>query len=232
MNILITGASSGIGFATALKFAENPNNTIIALARNDALLQKLVNEANDLPGKLTTLTFDLESKDMAAVAAAVSDLGSINILINNAAILINKKFEEISDEEWERIYSVNLFGQVRLVRTLLPYFDSDSYSHIINISSMGGFQGSAKFAGLSAYSSSKAALVNLTECLATEFADKNIAVNCLALGTVATEMLKKAFPGFEAPVQPEEIADYLVYFAENGAKYYNGSVLPVSLSTP
>jgi NAD(P)-dependent dehydrogenase (short-subunit alcohol dehydrogenase family) len=234
MNIVVTGASSGIGYSTALKFAENPANKIIALARNFDHLQNLVNEKNskDLPGVIVPLEFDLENKDLSLIMNEIRKIGKINILINNAATLLNKKFFDLTDEDWEHIYSVNLIGQVRLIRELLPYFDTKNYAHIINISSMGGFQGSAKFPGLSAYSSSKAALINLTECLATELIDDNISVNCLALGTVATEMQKKAFPDYEAPVQPEDIADYLVYFATNGAKYYNGSILPVSMTTP
>jgi NAD(P)-dependent dehydrogenase (short-subunit alcohol dehydrogenase family) len=233
MNIVITGASSGIGYATALKFAENKDNRIIAIARNKQLLTKLVDAklASNSPGEIIPLVFDLESKDMSTVIKEAQKLGKINILINNAAVLVNKKFSELGDQDWERIYSVNVFGQARIIRTLLPFFDKNDYSHIINISSMGGFQGSDKFPGLAAYSSSKAAMINMTECLATELIDDNISVNCLALGTVATEMQKKAFPDYKAKIQPEDIAEYLVYFSENGAKYYNGSVLPVSLTT-
>jgi NAD(P)-dependent dehydrogenase (short-subunit alcohol dehydrogenase family) len=97
---------------------------------------------------------------------------------------------------------------------------------------MGGFQGSAKFPGLSFYSASKAALCCLTECLATELKDKSIKMNALALGSVQTEMLDKAFPGYKAPVKAEEIAEFITDFAINGHRYVNGKVLPVSLSTP
>ena len=105
-------------------------------------------------------------------------------------------------------------------------------SHILTISSMGGFQGSAKFAGLSAYSSSKAAIAGLTECLAEEFKGKNIAVNCLAIGAVQTEMLAEAFPGYKAQLLPFQMAEYIMDFAAKGHLYYNGKILPVSLSTP
>ena len=97
---------------------------------------------------------------------------------------------------------------------------------------MGGFQGSAKFAGLSAYSSSKAAVVGLTECLAEELKDKDIFVNCLAIGAVQTEMLSEAFPGYEAPVSPKQMAEYIFDFAIKGSQFYNGKILPVSSSTP
>jgi NAD(P)-dependent dehydrogenase (short-subunit alcohol dehydrogenase family) len=97
---------------------------------------------------------------------------------------------------------------------------------------MGGFQGSAKFKGLSAYSSSKSALAGLTECLAEELKEKNIAVNCLAIGAVQTEMLNKAFPGYQAPLKANEMAAFISEFAVNGHKYFNGKIIPVSSSTP
>jgi NAD(P)-dependent dehydrogenase (short-subunit alcohol dehydrogenase family) len=97
---------------------------------------------------------------------------------------------------------------------------------------MGGYQGASKFPGLSAYSSSKGALANLSECLAEEFKEDGIKVNCLALGAVQTEMLEAAFPGFQAPVSPVQMACHILNFAESGHTVYNGKVLPVSVSTP
>ena len=104
--------------------------------------------------------------------------------------------------------------------------------HVVNIGSMGGVQGSVKFPGLSAYSSSKAALANLTECLAEEYKETPIRFNCLALGSVNTEMLKDAFPGFEGSNEPNEMAKFIKEFALTGYKFYNGKVLPVATSTP
>jgi NAD(P)-dependent dehydrogenase (short-subunit alcohol dehydrogenase family) len=97
---------------------------------------------------------------------------------------------------------------------------------------MGGVQGSAKFPGLAAYSSSKAALANLSELLAEELKEKNIRVNCLALGAAQTEMLETAFPGYKAPVTAAEMAQWVGWFAINGHRFFNGKVLPVALSTP
>jgi NAD(P)-dependent dehydrogenase (short-subunit alcohol dehydrogenase family) len=97
---------------------------------------------------------------------------------------------------------------------------------------MGGFQGSAKFVGLSAYSASKAALHNFTECLAEELKEKKISVNCLALGSAQTEMLEKAFPGYESPVMAFEMGKYIADFALTGHKFFNGKVLPVAVTTP
>ena len=110
--------------------------------------------------------------------------------------------------------------------------ETKTRGHVINISSIGGVQGSVKFAGLSAYSSTKAALACLTECLAEEFKDLNISFNCLALGAVQTEMLEEAFPGYKAPLTAWEMAEFISKFSVNANKVMNGKIIPVSLSTP
>jgi NAD(P)-dependent dehydrogenase (short-subunit alcohol dehydrogenase family) len=120
----------------------------------------------------------------------------------------------------------------QLIQSLLDLLAKSGKSHVINISSIGGMQGSVKFPGLSAYSSAKGALGILTECLAAELSDKGISFNCLALGSVQTEMFKMAFPGYKAQLKPEEIATFIADFALNGNKYFNGKILPVSVSTP
>ena len=103
---------------------------------------------------------------------------------------------------------------------------------MLAISSMGGIQGSAKFPGLAAYSSSKGAVITLTELLAEEYKETGPAFNALALGAVQTEMLEAAFPGYQAPVSAAEMAKYIGDFALTGHHYYNGKVLQVSKTTP
>jgi len=146
--------------------------------------------------------------------------------------MVNKPFEEISAADLETVYNVNVFSVIRLIQGIMPLLDINQKSHIVNISSMGGFQGSAKFAGLSAYSSSKAAMACLTECLAEEFKEKNVAFNCLALGATQTEMLDEAFPGYKAPLTAAEMASFIAEFSLNAHRYMNGKIIPVSLSTP
>jgi NAD(P)-dependent dehydrogenase (short-subunit alcohol dehydrogenase family) len=97
---------------------------------------------------------------------------------------------------------------------------------------MGGFQGSVKFSGLTAYSSSKFAIAGLTELLAEEFKNENISFNCLAIGAAQTKMLEKAFPGYQAPVSGKEMADFIFNFATQQSKFINGKVIPVSVTTP
>ncbi|CAN5365764.1 SDR family oxidoreductase [soil metagenome] len=235
MNVVITGASTGIGYATALKLSGD-GHTVIALARRKSLLEKLQEEARKQnPGtKLQILSGDILSENFLdeVVKEITKSCGQIHILINNAGMLINKPFEQLSAKDWNDVYATNVFAIAGITRKLLPHFSATERSHILNISSMGGFQGSAKFKGLSAYSSSKAALVGITECLAEEFKDRNIAVNCLCMGSVQTEMFAAAFPGYSAASTTEEAANFISTFAVNGSKLFNGKIIPVSNSTP
>jgi NAD(P)-dependent dehydrogenase (short-subunit alcohol dehydrogenase family) len=229
MNILITGASSGIGYHTSLLLAKQ-GHTVFAVSRSGDKLQKLKTENNSIQiiaGDITKEDFLKSLKD-----EITSKAKTLNVLINNAGYLVNKPFEELTSEDWNGIYSTNVFAPANLIRTVLPLFSSKEKGHIVNIASMGGVQGSKKFKGLSAYSSAKAALVGLTECLAEEFTDKNIAVNCLALGSAQTEMFSKAFPGIPAGTTAIEMANFVAQFAVEGQKLFNGKIIPVANSTP
>ena len=234
MNIVITGASRGIGFALAKKFAQTPGNKVFALARTEEKLAKLKSEIEQFSDdtRLFYKPFDVMTGDVKNELLPVikEDMQGIDILINNAGLLLNKPFEELSDADFDLTFGVNVKGVFRLIRDLMPLINKPA--HIINISSMGGFQGSAKFPGLSLYSASKGAVAVLTECLAEELKDRKISVNSLSIGAVQTEMLKEAFPGYKAPLSSGEMAEFVADFAVNGQKYYNGKVLPVSSSTP
>ena len=233
MNIIVTGASRGIGFDTALALAANPEHKVLALARSTVKLEALKQQAIEKGYQnLNYLAYDLTHPDTEQLVMQLKAMGPVSIIINNAGMLINKPFLELTKEDWQSVFNVNVFGVVELIKTLLPWMEGAERPHILNISSMGGFQGSSKFPGLSAYSSSKAALANLSECLAEELKDKGIKVNCLAIGAVQTEMLEEAFPGYQAPVKSEEMASFFAYFATEGQRFYNGKVLPVALSTP
>jgi short-subunit dehydrogenase len=228
MNILITGASRGIGYATAELLCKNPQNQVIALSRSITHLLHLKEQyANLFP-----FSFDLTTFDKKVIETIQSQFQSIDILINNAGYLVNKSFEDLTDEDWQHSFDVNILGVVRIVRTLLPQMGKRYNTHILNIGSMGGFQGTIKFSGLSAYSASKAALANLTETLAIELADKHIKINCLALGSVQTEMFEEAFPNSAASLRTSQVAEYIAWFALNGHTFHNGKVIPVAVSTP
>ena len=224
-NVIITGSSRGIGFELVNLFNKN-NYNVIALSRNASSISKL--NFNNVSAFSTDLS---DSRSInKAVKFINNKFSSVDILINNAGKLINKPFVETTTQDFISVYSVNVFGLAELVKLLLPSF-SDT-SHVINISSIGGIAGSSKFPGLSAYSSSKAALNVLTEMLYEEFKTSGPVVNTLALGAVQTEMLEAAFPGYKAPLSSAEMANYIYDFSIKGHKYYNGKILPVSISNP
>jgi NAD(P)-dependent dehydrogenase (short-subunit alcohol dehydrogenase family) len=231
--IIVTGASRGIGFELVQKYAE-AGHEVIALSRNLDRLEQLKEACLKLNPKAVVhiLSFDLAKEDIAAqlMPFIESCFQHVDILINNAGALIAKPFTEISAKELERIYQVNVLSVFKLTQELIPKFSYNA--HIVNISSVGGIQGSVKFSGLSAYSSSKAALVALTECLAEEYKETDLAFNCLALGAVQTEMLEEAFPGYQAPTSAIDMAAYIFDFSINGQNFYKGKVLNVSKSTP
>ncbi|WP_432708217.1 SDR family oxidoreductase [Pedobacter sp.] len=233
MNIILTGASSGVGFEAALEFALKNDNKIVCIARSADKLRKLLEIAKNLNPDCTLLPveFDIVNDDYAALVPFVKQqLGHVDILINNAGILINKPFLETSPQEFGELLQTNVIGHFNMIQHIVPFMGAGS--HIVNIGSMGGFQGSVKFPGLAAYSSSKAALHTLTECLAFELADRGIKVNCLALGSAQTEMLEQAFPGYQSPVMAFEMGKYIADFASSGQKYFNGKILPVAVATP
>lgn len=223
-NIIITGTSRGIGYELALLFA-NAGHNVLAISRK--IPQAFIENQN-----ISCLGLDLSS---GAGLGQVKDFiestwQTVDIVIHNAGAILLKPFAEITAEEFEYIYKVNVFGVAALNRAVLPFMKTGS--HVITISSMGGVQGTVKFSGLSAYSSSKGAVITLSELLAEEYREKGIAFNVLALGAVNTEMLQEAFPGYEAPLSPKEMSDYIYDFALTGNKYFNGKVLQVSSTTP
>ena len=233
MNIIITGASSGIGFEAALELTLDNKNKVVCIARSADKLKKLFDIAKQINPECTILPveFDLVHDDYEVLTAFLKEkLGTVDILINNAGSLINKPFLETTEDDLSSMLETNVVSHFKMIRHTVPFMQSGS--HIVNVGSMGGFQGSVKFPGLAAYSASKAALHTLSECLAFELADQGIKVNCLALGSAQTEMLETAFPGYESPVMAFEMGKYIADFARTGHKFFNGKVLPVAVTTP
>jgi NAD(P)-dependent dehydrogenase (short-subunit alcohol dehydrogenase family) len=229
MNVVITGASNGIGYYAVLRFAKEAGFQILALSRNEQKLDQLKKVTCDSPGIVHTCVCDIRAVDRKFLQDSCSAAGMqhVDVLINNAGVLVNKPFGELSVNDWSNIYDTNVIGLAGVISGLLPLMGRKHRSHIVNISSMGGIPATSKFPGLSAYSSSKAAVAVLSECLAVEFEEKNISVNALAIGAVQTEMLEAAFPGYAAPVTPEEFSEYLFWFSTQGNRFINGKVIPV-----
>lgn len=224
-NIIITGTSRGIGFEL-VKLFSNAGHQVLALSRNDKPILGLGLE------NTTCFSFDLSDESAYAKVEKLikENWQHVDVLINNAGMLLNKPFSEISMQDFEAVYKTNVYGVAELTRVTLPFMKKES--HVVTISSMGGVQGSMKFPGLAAYSSSKAAVITLTELLAEEYKESGISFNVLALGAVQTEMLEEAFPGYKAPTTAQEMAEYIFNFSLTGQKYYNGKLLQVSNSTP
>jgi Dehydrogenases with different specificities (related to short-chain alcohol dehydrogenases) len=229
MNIIVNGGTRGIGKEVVNYLAQDINNQIIVTGRNERTLNSLSNRYKNVKSfSLDMSLFDIQYEKFRETVSY--HFGRVDILINIAGLLISKDFLDMANDEARLMMETNFWGPASLIRILKPMMLAGS--HIVNISSMGGFQGSAKYKGLSYYSASKAALACLTECLATEFAEYGISVNCLALGAVQTEMFDEAFPGYKAPVDAKQMAEFISGFALTGNKFFNGKILPVATGNP
>jgi len=224
-HIIITGTSRGIGYELVQLFAKQ-GHKVLALSRNNLPVTNLKSD------NITSFAFDLQNEaDYNKVETFIqNEWNHVDVLINNAGTLLNKPFAETTFKDFAKVYEINVFGVSEMTRIVLPFMKSNG--HVVTISSMGGIQGSMKFPGLAAYSSSKGAVITLTELLAEEYKETGPQFNILALGAVQTEMLAEAFPGYLAPTTAIEMAEYIFDFSLNGNKYYNGKVLQVSNSTP
>ena len=231
MNIIVNGGTRGIGKQIVLALAREKSNKILVTGRNNRILKQLSSEAEHK--NVTCVMIDLlkfENQEKSFFTEVSLRMKTVEILINTAGYHVVKDFMKLSSRNAREMMETNFFGPASMIRTLRPLMKEGA--HIVNISSMGGYQGSVKFRGLSYYSASKAALSCLSECLAVEFSGTGISVNCLALGAAQTEMFEKAFPGSQAPVTAAEMAEFIVDFALKGNKFFNGKVLPVAIGNP
>jgi len=222
--VCITGASRGIGLSMVERYL-SAGRRVLAISRSDVQISA------DLDGgRLISVAADIGTAEGRAKVARVSkEEGKIGTLIHNAGKLLYKPFKEVGEEELRSVYEVNVFAPYLFTSELLEQMEA---CHVINISSIGGVEDSLKFAGLSAYSSSKAALNCLTQMWAEEFKDTEHQFNCLALGSVRTEMFEAAFPGVEASCGPAEMADFVFTFDESARGMINGKIISVSRSNP
>jgi short-subunit dehydrogenase len=225
--IVVVGASRGIGAELVKLLASDPFNKVLALSRDKAKMDHSFAGLRNVQ----THSFDLSGNVRQQAEQIFSKLDRIDVLINNAGLLKNKPFTELTHEDLSSCYQVNVIGVMETVQAAVSKMEAMG-GHIVNISSMGGFQGSVKFAGLSAYSTSKAAVCSFTELFAEEYKESKIKTNCLCLGAAQTEMLEEAFPGYQAPVSAEKMAEFIADFSLNAQQWINGKIIPVSLSTP
>ena len=213
--ILVSGSSSGIGLEICIQASDLGLN-VLAISRNIEPLEGILNL------KANSVDITNDSQIEAYVKKITSENIKIDILINNAGFLIKDSFRKTTYEIFKQTYDVNVFGLASLTRALLPIINKDG--QVINIASVGGLNASKKFPGLSAYSSSKGAVITLTEVLAEEYRS-GPRFNCLALVSVQTEMLRKAFPGYEAKVMPSDMAKQILDFALDESSLPNGEII-------
>lgn len=223
-DVLITGASRGIGAAAARAFAKRGDRVIINYNKSEEAAKKL---AAELGGRAVRA----DVSNSAEVAAMFSEAGSVDILINNAGISGFYMLDAMTDEEWRRIIDVNLSGAFYCTRAALPQMIARKSGAIVNVSSMWGVCGASCEA---AYSAAKAGLIGLTKALAKEVGPSGIRVNCIAPGVIDTDMNSALGSDTvtalceETPLgrvgSPEEIADAIVFLADENS-FITGQVL-------
>ncbi len=223
---LVTGGSRGIGRATASALA-TAGNTVDVVSRSEQALKTLQDR---FPEHIRTCAADLAHPQAPASVLATFDSPPYDGMVHAAGALLNQPFSALSDADWDFLWQANVMSAVRLLRSMQGRFKPGA--HIVLLSSMGGYQGSSKFPGLTAYSTTKGALSILGECLAVEWEPMGIRVNTLCLGAVATDMLAEAFPGYQAPVSAETMGAWVARFAQDGGAVLSGKSLPISITDP
>ena len=208
---LVTGASRGIGRAVALALA-NLGVHIVAAARNQKLLDALVNQIKQAGGKSTAMTFDLadEASINVLVQQVQDQFGRLDILVNNAGLTLSASMDKTSTEDFDRIMTVNNRGPYLLTQQCLPLLRQAPQATIVNVSSVVGVKGYAK---QTVYTASKHALRGWSIALAEELRDTKIRVHVLCPGGVDTDMVGNVRPDIpkDALISPEEIAELVVY---------------------
>ena len=225
---LVTGAGRGIGAATAAALAHQGAHTILA-SRSAAELYSVAQHLHSAGQSASTLVLDVA--DDAAVAAAFAQInqqwGRLDILVNNAAMLLGAPFMALRMADWDRLFTVNVRGAVLCAHHAFPLMRERGGS-IVNVSSLGGLTATEKFPGLSAYTVSKFAISGLTEALAVEGREFNIRVNAVAPGAVDTAMLRQAAPHLHTSTTPADIAKIIAFLcdpAQSGCM--SGAIIPI-----
>ncbi len=216
--VLVTGASRGVGRATALELAAL-GASVHATSRGSFALEHC-----------STHRLDHTSADSRRAFVAELKGTALDAVVLNAGALISKPFRDLSAEDFHLMATVNWSAQALLVQDLLPMLAPGA--HVVFISSMGGFQGASKYPGLLAYATSKMAMAGLAESMQVELGPEGFFFNTLCLGAVQTEMLAEAFPDYQASTSPKMMGLTVANFALNGHQTQAGQVIPMTKSNP
>ena len=233
MKILIIGASSGLGEQTTKILSKKADvSALFLVSRSEDKLSTLKKEVESNGKICEFLSLDLArvNEVETKLSAFLSDK-ELDVLFFNAGTLVNGRLVETNLSDIEKTFKINTLSFIESWKAVYPKIKNSSTPQVIVSGSMGGVQGSVKFPGLAAYSSSKSSLASLCEVLAVEHEEENIIFNCLAFGAINTKMLQEAFPDYVCDVSPESMAEYVVNFM-TGPRLFNGKVLPVSITTP
>lgn len=211
---LITGGGRGIGAATAEALARKGAQVIVA-SRTEAELTATVAHLRAAGLNASARVVDVadEMAVDAAFASLAQDFGRLDILVNNAAILLSGPFADMAMSDWDRLMAINLRGAVLCARQAFRLMQGRG-GGIVNVSSLGGVPGTEKFPGYAAYTVSKCALTGLTEALAAEGKGCNIRVNGVAPGAVDTAMLRQAAPHLRTRTGPADVAKVIAFLCD------------------
>ena len=238
--VIVTGASSGIGRATAIRFASS-GAAVLAVGRNEPALREVVDEAGAGGGRAELFVGDITAPDVPAriIASCVERFGSLTTLVNAAGVIAMGAVDSTSDEQWAKVMDINLHAPFRLMRAAAAPL-TESGGSIVNVSSVNGLR---SFPGLLAYCVSKSAIDQLTRCAALEMAPKGVRVNAVNPGVVVSNLHRRAGMDEEAyakfltrsrethplgrPGEPAEIAEVIFFLASDGAKWMTGETIPV-----
>lgn len=220
---IVTGASSGIGRATAILLAAG-GASVTLFARSAAKLQEL---AASQPDRMIAVPGDASKEEdlRQLVATTARRFGPCTILVNNAGHIEPKAVEEMSVDEWDLHFSVNVRAAFIASRLVLSGMRAAGRGAIVNVASISGVPGPQKFPGFAAYCAAKGALISFTEALAAEVKDGGIRVNAVSPGSVDTPMLRRVAPAVEADITPEEMAELIAFLASRRSKAVNGQNL-------
>lgn len=225
---IITGAGRGIGRATALRFARE-GARLALFSRTSETLEETAAQIHATGGEALAIRGDVaREEDVQALFKRVHETyGRVDILVNCAGVVAVKSFAEMDVETWDRVLNVNLRGTFLCCQLAFRQMQQQGGGVILNISSLSGVKGVEKFPGLSAYNVSKAGVASLTEILAVEGKPHNIRVAAVSPGAVDTEMLRQAAPHLRAGMTPEEMAEILLFMADDSGRVLSGTNLEI-----
>ncbi|HLG78195.1 MAG TPA: SDR family NAD(P)-dependent oxidoreductase [Ktedonobacteraceae bacterium] len=222
--VIITGAGRGVGRAAAQLFA-GAGARVVLFSRTRSELDECAALITSSGGHALPISGDVaDEEQVRSLFQRVHEVyGRVDVLINSAGIVAVRPFVDMDIETWDRVIAVNLRGTFLCCHEAFRIMAAQRQGVIINISSLSGVKGVEKFPGLSAYNVSKAGVAGLTEILAVEGKAHNIRVCAVSPGAVDTEMLRQAAPHLKAGMTPTDLAEILLFLADDSGRMFSGS---------